>query len=116
MSRGDDQMGRGPAQPKPVPVRQVQSVNGDNRGGADRRSFLHGLFLNLYPPLLLGPNQLEQRSNERPLSTCGCGWARANQQWICGGRKKGLEEERRDGEAVRRERRRKENERIKNKK
>ena len=38
MSEGDDQMDRSPAQPKPVPVRQGQSINGDNRGG--RRSFL----------------------------------------------------------------------------
>ena len=40
MSRGDDQIGHDPAQPKLVPVCQVQSVNGDNRGGANRHSFL----------------------------------------------------------------------------
>ena len=116
MSGGDDQMGHRPAQPRPVLECQIQSVNGDNCGGTNCCSFLHGPFLNLYPPLLSGPGQFEQRSNERPLLTHGCGWARANQRWIYGGRKKGLEEERRDGEAVRRERRRKENERIKNKK
>ena len=33
-------MGHGPTQPRPILVRQVQSVNGDNRGGAYRRSFL----------------------------------------------------------------------------
>ena len=85
MSGGDDQMGRGPAQPRPIPVRQVQSVNGDNRGGANCYSFLHGLFLNLYPPLLSGPGRFEQRPNERPLPTCGRGWARADRRWICGG-------------------------------
>ena len=79
MSGGDDQMGRGPAQPRPIPVCQVQSVNGDNRGGADRRSFLHRLFLDLYLPLLLGLGQFEQRSNERPLPTCSRGWAHADQ-------------------------------------
>ena len=52
----------------------------------------------------------EQHPNERPLPTRGCDQARADRQWICGGRKKGLEEEKRDGEAVRRERWRKENE------
>ena len=79
MSGADDQMARGtgPAQPRPVPVRQVQSVNGDNRGGADRRSFLHGLFLDLHPPLLSDLVQFEQRPNERPLPTRGRGaWAR----------------------------------------
>ena len=115
MSGGDDQMGRGLAQPRPIPVCQVQSINGDNHGGVDRHSFLHRLFLDLYLPLLLGPGQFEQRPNERPLPTRGCSWARADRRWICGGRKKGLKEERRDGEAVRRETRRKENER-KNKK
>ena len=40
MSGGDDQIGHDPAQPKLIPVRQVQSINGDNRGGADHRSFL----------------------------------------------------------------------------
>ena len=40
MSGGDDQIGHDPAQPKLVPVCQVQSVNGDNRGGANRHSFL----------------------------------------------------------------------------
>ena len=111
MSRGDDQMSRGPAQPRPIPVRQVQSINGDNHSGADRRSFVHGLFLDLYQPLLSGPGQFEQRPNERPLPSHGCDWAHADQQWICGGRNKGLEEERRDGKAVRRETWRKENER-----
>ena len=115
MSGDDDQMGRNPAQSRPVPVHQVQFVNGDNRGGADRCSFLHGLFLDLYLPLLSGPGQFEQRLNERPTLTCNRGWARVDRRWICGGRKKGLEEERRDGEAVRRETQRKENER-KNKK
>ena len=52
----------------------------------------------------------EQHPNERPLPTHGCDRARADRRWIYGGRKKGLEEEKRDGEAVRRERRRKENE------
>ena len=52
----------------------------------------------------------EQRPNERPLLTRDCDWARADRRWIYGGRKKGLEEEKRDGEAVKRERRRKENE------
>ena len=33
-------MGHSPTQPRPVLVRQVQSVNGDNRGGADCYSFL----------------------------------------------------------------------------
>ena len=90
MSGADDQMARGPGpgQPRPVPVRQVQSVNGDNRGGANRRSFLHGLFLDLYPPLLSGPGQFKQRPNERPLLMRGHSWARANQRWIYGGRKK----------------------------
>ena len=40
ISGGDDQMGHGPTQPRPIPVRQVQSVNGNNRDGANRRSFL----------------------------------------------------------------------------
>ena len=108
-------MGRGLAQPRPIPVCQVQSINGDNHGGVDRHSFLHRLFLDLYLPLLLGPGQFEQCPNERPLPTHGRSWARADRRWICGGRKKGLNEERRDGEVVRRETRRKENER-KNKK
>ena len=70
-------MGHSPTQPRPVLVRQVQSVNGDNRGGADRRSFLHGLFLDLRPPLLSGLVQLQQHPNERPLPTRGRGaWAR----------------------------------------
>lgn len=79
MSGGDDQMGLGPARPRPVPepVRQVQPINGDNRGGADRRSFLHGLFLDLHPPLLSGPGQFQQRPNEGPLPTRRRGaWAR----------------------------------------
>ncbi|KAK7815735.1 hypothetical protein CFP56_001136 [Quercus suber] len=67
MSGGYDQMGRGPVpgQPRPVPERQVQPVNGDNRGGADRRSLLHGLLLDLRPPLLSGVVQFEQRPNEK---------------------------------------------------
>ena len=52
----------------------------------------------------------EQHPNERPPLTRGYDRARADQRWICGRRKKGLEEEKRDGEAVRRERWRKENE------
>ena len=40
MSEGDDQIGHDPTQPKLIPVRQVQSINGDNRDGADHRSFL----------------------------------------------------------------------------
>jgi len=74
MSGGDDQMGRSPAQTRT----STQSVNGDNCGGADRRSFLHGLFLDLYPPLLLRPGQFEQRPNERPLSTRDRNWTRAD--------------------------------------
>ena len=88
MSGGDDQMGRGLAQPRPISVCQVQSINGDNHGGVDRHSFLHRLFLDLYLPLLLGPGQFEQRPNKRPLPTRGRSWARADRQWICGGRKK----------------------------
>ena len=76
-------IGSGPAQPslahpRPVLVCQVQSINGDNRGGANRRSFLHGLFLDLYSPLLLGLNQFEQRPNERPLPMRDRGGARAD--------------------------------------
>ena len=44
MSEGDDQIGHDPTQPKLIPVRQVQSVNGDNGGGADHRSFLRTTF------------------------------------------------------------------------
>ena len=77
-----------PTQPRPVPVRQVQSVTGDNRGGANCHSFLHGIFLDLYPPLLSGLSQFEQHPNERHLPTHGRSWAYADRRWICGGRKK----------------------------
>ncbi|KAK7821040.1 phytosulfokine receptor 2 [Quercus suber] len=47
-----------------------------------------------------GLGQFEQRSNERPLQTLDHSWARADRQLICGGRKKGLKEESRNGEAT----------------